>query len=309
MLYYDRLAAPRSRNMHSRAPTNPNLPSPQATPTGKSIRTLNLTSLQSTKPAIVSPRNFSLASSANHKNLASPIAFRPRIQSVATVQMTTSPKSPMRIVSRPQTTKNAGQRKSFNNFNNIIDRNGPQQRFSMAVPVSKEEEKIEEEKSPRSPGRGARVSIFETYKDPQLMTASSVFEKERMERKFKAMQHRRREKGKLIGSFDKFFVKCDLEAVVQNDETKQIIEQLRKFGEDYRRMQGQAGKNVERFNLHSSDARFNQMREKIRFKKKIIEHLMGKVRDKQDLLSMYYKQVSMEENVNRSRMVLQDDNA
>lgn len=153
-----------------------------------------------------------------------------------------------------------------------------------------------------------RVSIFETYKPTitEKEKKAELTEKEKNERNFQNLLLRRREKKKMIGRFDKFFVKCDMEALLQGDETKNIDEDFKKFMREYEKMQYTANKNIERFNLYSSDSNFNQLRAQVKFKKKLIDYLLDRVADKQDLLSVYNKNVMMEDNINKNKNVIKD---
>ena len=151
-----------------------------------------------------------------------------------------------------------------------------------------------------------RRSIFETYKDPKDENKIENVENERLQRRIKNLMLRKKEKKQMIGKFDKFFEKCDMEAALQNDETKTLEIDFKRFGRDYEKMQYTANKNVERANLYGSDTNFNKLRTQVKFKKKLIDHLLVRVSDKQDLLSMYNKYVSMEDNINKSKHIINE---
>lgn len=303
MLYFDKLSVPKSQQLaHRRLATNPNLPSPINSSAFKDLPSSKIL----TSPNLLSPKATKFS--------------RPRFQSLA---FATSPSNLLRddpsfaMFMRPQTTKNSTKIRNSKFFRpssasvniisisdtNKLDLKNPQ--LFSTLETSKEE-KLEESKptSPTSPK--LRVSIFETYKDPNQIGMKDSSENAKKERKFKILMSRKREKKKLINNFEKFFVKCDMETVMQYDETKTLEEEFKKFGREYGKMQYMANKNVERYNLHSSDNQFNQMRAQISFKKKLIDHLLEKVSDKQDLLSMYNKHVSMEDNIDKSKLIINE---
>ena len=310
--YFEKLALPKTRhlNHHRRIATNPSFFSPMNSPTVKEKDTLSTKILTSPQNCISPKQSQSL--------------FRPRFQSFAAQSqnspggMVFDPKASFATLARPQSTKPSFKRQIMNgrpesSSNNTIalseatkeKQNHPKHRFSMMD--SSKEVKLEDLKqsSPKSPK--LRVSIFETYKNQNHASRESIDTKQ-IEKKFKVIMMRRREKRKIIQSFDKFFEKCDLEAVLQNDETKTLDEEFKKFGREYDKMQYNANKKMERNDLHGSENKFNQMRNQIRFKKKIIDHLLENVGDKQDLLSMYNKHVTMENNINKSKQIIMEQN-
>lgn len=309
--YFERLAIPKHHKTHTRVQTLTTLASPIETPTLKSSAQKNpdLFTLASPKNKI-SMTNCSITPI---NQVATPGSlFRPRFQSMVGVQRPDSPSNRIEpssffFAQRPQTGNpdlTKGKRGSYNlrPASALPTRGSPKQRFSMqGAPQFPVQDPRPSPKSPR-----ARVSIFETYKDPNILNARGASENQKLERKFKQIMLRKKERRKLIQSFGKFFVRCDVETVAQTEESKQIDAEFKRFGTEYQRMQSTANRNVERLDLHTSDTKFNQMKAQFKFKRKVIEHLLARVGDKQDLLSMYMKQISMEDNIDRSRMMLKE---
>lgn len=152
----------------------------------------------------------------------------------------------------------------------------------------------------------ARVSIFETYKPQEKSSENPAdsAENQQFAKKFKVLLQHRKENRHISMKFERFFQRCDADAVTQSEETKLLKEEFQKFRREYEKMHQTANKNVERFNLFSSDTNFNNLRAQAKFKKTLIEHLLQKVLDKQDLISLYNKHISMEENIKRNKQLL-----
>ena len=329
----DKLATPKPyKSNHRRISTIPNLASPINSAALPDFLNFNKTP-QTEKNNQEIQKKQHIKSVSQTFNLMKPpqstqnFSTKPRLSTFDEI----SKDSLRNFQSRPLTTKFNPNVKigDLNNANFINKRpqscknqiNNPKARFSMSLAskakIPKELTKnrlsmlempkninLEEIKAnlPKAP----RVSIFETYKDPNKLENKDTIEKDRNQKKIQYLMLRKKEKRKMIGKFNKFFQECDMEALLQTDETKNLNEEFKRFGREYEKMQYNANKNIERFNLFSSDNNFNQLRTQVKFKKKLIDHLLERINDKQDLLSMYNKFVMMEENINKSKKMLKE---
>lgn len=203
------------------------------------------------------------------------------------------------ITSPPHNDKINSQNKDFFKKKSIINSNYI--RKSSIIPT-KETNDGETEPIFKSPKQ--RISIFDTYK-PQI-EGEVIKKAEFDEKKYKVFMRNRQNNKSVSSKFERFFQRCDAESFTQNEETKELKERFHNFREEYAKMNTNANKNVERYNLHSSDSNFNVMRAQAKFKKSLIEHLLEKVSDKQDLISMYNKYVMMEENISKNKKILNE---